>query len=108
MAGVGYWGKQAGPREWAARWEQAGPREWAARRVAHVGARLGLGSTTHWARVGLEVTWLGPGDGSMDLAMGGYHFGENERAFIGVWPASLGERGPATWLFLWARFLICV
>ena len=35
-------------------------------------------------------------------------FGENVRAFIGVWPASLGERGSATWLFLWARFLICV
>ena len=35
-------------------------------------------------------------------------FGENVRAFIGVWPASLGERGSATWLSLWARFLICV
>ena len=52
--------EQVGPRGWAARREQAGPREWAPRRVAHVGARLGLSSAMHWARVGLGVTWLGP------------------------------------------------
>ena len=51
--------EQAGPLEWAARREQAGPREWAAWCVAHVGARLGLGSATHWASVVLGVTWFG-------------------------------------------------
>ena len=52
--------EQAGPREWAAQREQVRPQEWAARRVEHVGARLGLSSATHWARVGLGVTWLEP------------------------------------------------
>ena len=41
--------EQTGLREQVGPQEQARPREWVARRVAHVGARLGLGLETRWA-----------------------------------------------------------
>ena len=63
--------EQAGPLEWAARREQAGPREWAAQRkqaarhVAHVSARLGLGSARQ--RIGLALDLDGTGRFSLGL-----------------------------------------
>ena len=34
-------------------------------------------------------------------------FGENEGVYIGMWPATLGGDGPATWMVLWVKFMIC-